>query len=138
MLGKMDTILSQQGMQNNTTTKHLRNRKVMTPKEEQKKHLIDMMRDDEELGLYEEPKQETTLEEAAVKIYPNNEYEDELYCDIGEVYREKFVEGAKWQQERMYSEEEVLDLLVGFTDSRGKDFITFKDIQEWFKQFKKK
>jgi hypothetical protein len=107
-------------------------------KEEQKQHLIDMMRDDENLGLYEEPKQETTLEEAAVKIYPNNEYEDELYCDIGEVYREKFVEGAKWQQERMYSEEEVLDLLVEFTDSRGKDFITFKDIQEWFKQFKKK
>jgi hypothetical protein len=44
----------------------------------------------------------------------------------------------KWQAERMYSEEEVLDLLVEFTDSRGKDFITFKDIQEWFKQFKKK
>jgi hypothetical protein len=37
--------------ENNTTTKHLRNRTMK--KEEQKQHLIDMMRDDENLGLYE-------------------------------------------------------------------------------------
>ena len=49
-----------------------------------------------------------------------------------------FIDGAKWKAERMYSEEEVLDLLAGFIDSRGKDFIPFKDIQEWFDQFKKK
>jgi hypothetical protein len=49
-----------------------------------------------------------------------------------------YIEGAKWQQERSYSDEEVLDLLAGFIDSRGKDFVPFKDIQEWFEQFKKK
>jgi len=38
--------------------------KIITPKEEQKQHLIDMMKYDEELGLYEESKQET-LEKAA-------------------------------------------------------------------------
>jgi hypothetical protein len=31
--------------------------KIIIPKEEQKQHLIDIMRGDEELGLYEEPKQ---------------------------------------------------------------------------------
>jgi hypothetical protein len=31
------------------------------PKEEQKQHLIDMMKGDEELGLYEESKQENTM-----------------------------------------------------------------------------
>ena len=45
----------------------------------------------------EEPKQET-LEEASNKIYPNDGFKDEIYDDIGEVFREKFIEGAKWQQ----------------------------------------
>ena len=36
--------------------------KIIIPKEEQKQRLIDMMKGDEELGLYEEPKQEITFE----------------------------------------------------------------------------
>jgi hypothetical protein len=47
-----------------------------------------------------------------------------------------FIKGAKWQQERMYSEEEVLKLLITFSDDR-----TFlkKDVAiKWFEQFKKK
>ena len=70
-----------------------------------------------------------TLEEAAKKQW-------------GNVHRTGvlgFIEGAKWQAERMYSEEEVIDLLAKFRrKNRGKDFIPFKDIQEWFEQFKKK
>ena len=42
-----------------------------------------------------------TIEEAANKIYPNDEYDNETYCDLGELYREKWLEGAKWQAERM-------------------------------------
>ena len=45
---------------------------------------------------------------------------------------------TKCQEDNKYSEEEVLDLLAGFIDSRGKDFVPFKDIQKWFEQFKKK
>ena len=41
-----------------------------------------------------------TLEEASNKIYPNDGFKDEIYADIGEVFREKFIEGAKWQQEQ--------------------------------------
>jgi hypothetical protein len=80
-----------------------------------------------------------TLEEAALRLYPKiitdpyNPSEDLL-----EEERNIFIIGGKWQAERMYSEEEVLDLLAGFIDSRGKDFVPFKDIQKWLEQFKKK
>ena len=49
-----------------------------------------------------------TLEEAAEKVYPNDGFKDEIWADIGEVFREKFIEGAKWNQEQilqfLYSE----------------------------------
>ena len=80
-------------------------------KEEQKQHLIDMIKGDEELGLYQEPKQETTLEEAAEKLYPVNNTGDMFMANRDEINnslkQEGFIAGAKWQQERMYSEEEV-------------------------------
>jgi hypothetical protein len=50
----------------------------------------------------EEPKQET-LEEAAEKHFLNS---PDAY-GINEECRNSFIEGAKWQQERSYSEEEV-------------------------------
>jgi hypothetical protein len=59
--------------------------------------------------VVEEPKQET-IEQAANTIYPNDGFKDEYYVDLGEVFREKFIEGAKWQAERMYSEEEVIEI----------------------------
>ena len=102
-------------------------------KEQQKKHLIDMMEADEELGLYDifndekrqgvkdlikehkqtdengkpitywgglaEPKQET-LEEASWKYNPLKKLD-------GEFLRHAFKEGAKWQVENMFSEEET-------------------------------
>jgi len=88
--------------------------------------------------LVEESKQET-LKEAAenyAEIYrcPATNYNE--YCKHDIISAINF--GAKWQAERMYSEEEVLDLLAKFRrENRGKDFIPFKDIQEWFEQFKK-
>ena len=81
----------------------------------------------------EEPKQET-LEEAlnrfkeehtVLNLYPSN-----ILQNIAEF-------GAKWQQERSYSEEEVLDLLcarnIEFNLYEGRD-----EVEKWFKQFKKK
>jgi RNA-splicing ligase RtcB len=51
-------------------------------------------------------------------------------------YDKGLLKGAKWQQERMYSEEEVLEILDEF-------FYDHVDAQsantkEWFEQFKKK
>ena len=89
----------------------------------------------------EKPKQET-LEEAserfAVNQYP---YLDEFEKKF---IKDDFIKGAKWQQERMYSEE---DIALAFNEGQaysvtgklvdGKEWAkTHK--KEWFEQFKKK
>lgn len=112
-------------------------------KEEQKQHLIDMMKDDEDLVLYKKEKQKTTLEEKAEEY----EYTDGIYG---------FKAGAKWQQERSYSEEDMLQAfesarefnsLDGVVDihivlSMGGDISDLQPLhftfKEWFEQFKKK
>jgi hypothetical protein len=78
----------------------------------------------------EEPKQET-LEEVAenykIKTIKSGrshrvEYTKQIKLD--------FIAGAKWQQERSYSEEDLKEAFLGVFNSR-----TF---EEWFEQFKKK
>jgi len=87
----------------------------------------------------EEPKQET-LEEAAKILYPDG-------CDgtdrSAEIYRRIFIEGAKWIAERMYSEEEVIELLTQRSKHFGTNVKPFQELLlkqdlEWFEQFKKK
>ena len=170
----------------------------MSTKEEQKQHLIDIMKADEELGLYEHGQDvghsvqveetleeaaernkldlnkievkldtllenETTeslnnwlkekrdknnnmtqqkLEEAAKELYPI-QYTGRMFMptrdELNNAYKqEAFIEGAKWQQEqdkRMYSEEEVLKLLINFSDDRT--FLKEDVATQWFEQFKK-
>jgi hypothetical protein len=81
----------------------------------------------------EEPLQET-FEEAAEKKYP---LKGELEIHFYMVRRLAFIDGAKWQQERMYSEEEVRQMF-----NRYNEIIAHRDIEEWQpwieKQFKKK
>ena len=62
--------------------------------------------------------------------------------DTDDAYSEGFENGKKHQQERSYSEEEVLNLLISKEDNtkdstkyNGVEYITPK---EWFEQFKKK
>jgi hypothetical protein len=88
----------------------------------------------------EEHKQET-LEEAA-KLYigvPIDRIIDgeERYYTSNISEYDAFIAGAKWQAERMYSEEEVLDILDKFLTSMVKGEKTGL-IDEWFEQFKKK
>jgi hypothetical protein len=73
------------------------------------------------------------LEEAA-------ENESEYLADYEdkEAYQKAFIAGAKWQQERMYSEEEVMNIIDSFIDNLQDYTPTFNSRQEWFKQFKKK
>ena len=53
-----------------------------------------------------------------------------------------FMAGAKWQQERMYSEEEVLKLLIYCKDKFGgsglEDYVYDSEVKDWFEQLKKK
>ena len=71
-----------------------------------------------------------TLEEAAERVAYDSTEENKGFPSM-----KMFVEGAKWMQERMYSEEEVLELLNKFDYS----FDAIRDtIPHWFEQFKKK
>jgi hypothetical protein len=88
----------------------------------------------------EEPKQET-LEEADLKIpskfcIPHKHYisNDDKIC-----YETGYKDGAKWQSERMYSEEVVLKLLEEYEyDLTLADNLFEGSPKQWFEQFKKK
>lgn len=81
----------------------------------------------------EEPKQ--TLEEAAINNYKEL-YEGEPLTQ--DVPINAFIDGAKWQQERMYNEEEVLVILhKRMKYTLGEDYKEETTLK-WFEQFKKK
>ena len=67
----------------------------------------------------------TELEEAAERLYPNR---DDLHL------KREFKFGAQWQQERMYSEEDLRYAFECATDLNP----SFETFSAWFKQFKKK
>ena len=63
----------------------------------------------------------------------------EGYDEIDFSTYERFIElGAKWQAERMYSEEEVFNLCREFAIFVQRNGPSYKKQQEWFEQFKKK
>lgn len=108
--------------------------KIIIPKEEPKQDLEkEMFELEQELDIpshlrwhNSKPKQET-LEEAALDY---SGYEE---------HRMDFIAGAKWQQERMYSEEDMnkySDYVLMF--SAEKTFKLPLPPKEWFEQFKKK
>jgi hypothetical protein len=77
------------------------------------------------------------LEEAARRLlynkHPYHPPQDSGY------WEDMFKEGAKWQADRMYSEEEVLNLLTAFIQKYGTKYtVNINMIYEWFEQFKKK
>ena len=76
-------------------------------------------------------KQET-LEEVA-------EREASLFYEKGSLdwnkYRQVFIEGAKWQQERMFSEEDIREAFLAGVEKESYRGLNFDD---WFEQFKKK
>jgi hypothetical protein len=74
-----------------------------------------------------------TLEEAAKRFYPPTT--TDLICSP-KLVRDAFIAGGNHMAERMYSEEEVKQILettlIEYSD------IVLADIPEWFEQFKKK
>lgn len=101
-----------------------------------------------------------TLEEAAMKMYPIKT--DPSGYDINMFSRYGFYNGAKWQAERMYSEEELQqkidahlevakDLWLSIIKEQKRMYseeevynLLYKllpdkqELEEWFEQFKKK
>jgi hypothetical protein len=155
---------------------------IIIPKEEQKQHLIDMMKSDEELGLYDEPKtkcycghttycdcgpeqhvdfinsnidefdkalklskqENCCTPEGQIKRYkdckgcskePKQETLEEAINNFKKT--DVYINEIKQKQERMYSEEEVIDLLQEMNDY-PTIFEGRIDIKEWFEQLKKK
>ena len=79
-------------------------------------------------------KRQETLEEAAEKCRSNNP--GTMQGGNNTKILNAFKNGAKWQQERSYSEEEVWKLVnkLNETLNIGSDLT----LEEWFEQFKKK
>jgi len=121
---------------------------IITPKEKQKQHLIDIMRGDEELGIYWEgveksnyimsidphDKQET-LEEAALNYSKQFlSAEDSLpQCD--------FKKGAEWQADRMYSEEDMIafmQFIISQESLGNTSSVSVITAKYYLEQFKKK
>ena len=79
-----------------------------------------------------------TLEEAAEKFRSNNP--GTMQGGNNTKILNAFKNGAKWQAERMYSEEDLISLLEFNYKKLGtlrKDY-SQKIVKEWFEQFKKK
>ena len=126
-----------------------------------KQALINMMKEDEELGLYDEPfkhKVEVLSKEEILANRSNayefidfdkqetlNEVALEFAKDHHEMYETNnfgamhfgFCWGAKWQQERSCNEEEVRDIAKQ-AFILGKDFGLIGTFNEWFETVKKK
>ena len=114
------------------------------PKEEPKQNLKEEMFDlEKEMFELEQERErgiiitnvnkQETLEEVAEKYVNSFEFG---IAHPRRVAKKSFINGAKWQKQRSYSEEEVLKLLINFSDDR-----TFlkKDVAvKWFEQIKKK
>ena len=80
-----------------------------------------------------------TLEEAAEKFRSNNP--GTMQGGNNTKILNAFKNGAKWQAERMYSEEEVGELLYNVIGEYGKHYgimIDGKMLNDLFEQFKKK
>ena len=82
--------------------------------------------------LFNREHKQETLEEASSKVAHMLGTKDSF-----EYVKMSFELGAKWQQNRSYSEEEVLELLLKMNDW-PTTFVSEEEVKEWFEQFKKK
>ena len=112
------------------------------PKEESKYTIKKEYVDDQDAYGYDvlvkkEPKQET-LEEVEIRLEKADKYSQGFKNKTEEnIAFISFLEGAKWQQERSYSEEEVVHLLKAL--QLYKLVHTERiDIEEWFEKYKNK
>jgi len=80
-------------------------------------------------------KNKETLEEASVNFAHN--YFEMHESNNYQALKLGFKEGVKWQAERSYSEEEVLDMLNNLRLDSYNHGMGRIELLEWFEQFKK-
>ena len=107
--------------------------KIIIPKEEQKelrRKLFTLIKSLEQ----EEPKEET-LEEAAEKWLNKDGFNEFNHYDT----RPSFIQGAKYQAERMYSEKDMEEYFIAYWKANVPEGIECKlSFNEWFNDIKKK
>jgi hypothetical protein len=82
-----------------------------------------------------ETSKQETLEEVAERIYPRQK-PNSYYGNIELLEQEAFEQGAKWQQERSYSEKEVIEF--GEFIFKHTLLAHAKGVKNLFEQFKNK
>ena len=93
-------------------------------KEQQKKHLIEMMQQDEELGLYEEIKENMTLKEKFKERLYNQSQDDSECLRIRFENIDKVID----------SQEKIADdFAIGFAEWLDSDFYQGDDVNEYHK-----
>jgi len=104
--------------------------KIIIPQEESNPfELPKVLPDDVFYQSLEEPKQETLENEA--ELFAKKRHELDPVYSMGLYYG--YIEGAKRQSEKTFSEEEVLQLLLRLQQTESYD-----NLHDWFEQFKKK
>jgi hypothetical protein len=121
-----------------------------------REHLIankeEVVKDLEQMREWSNTNKQETLEEAAIKYATNHG----MMAYVFPEKRESFIDGAKWQAERMYSEEDMFEFSQWishedwvYLPSKGywvneeqeelEQKLSSKEIlNQWFEQFKKK
>lgn len=109
-------------------------------KEEQKKHIIEMMQKDEKLGLYDE-----TLEQAANRILSNRVEALSFYMQKDTFYfyksliKDFAIDVAKWQAKEMYCKKSVNEMFDTLKRNSVNNSAIITDIDlfidSWKKQF---
>jgi len=105
--------------------------KIIIPKEEPKQETVGRQFHKTADMVISVVRNKETLEEAA-ENYVRNEPDATLKL----ISKYSFKDGAEWMQERMYSEEEVLELILKSKIETSN--LYYEDMKEWFEQFKKK
>ncbi len=73
------------------------------------------------------------MKNETLKEYAKKRADEVFDIDIDEL-RQLVIDGAKWQAKKMYSEEEVRHIV---SEALQSALVTV-DLEQWFKQFKKK
>ena len=82
----------------------------------------------------------TELEEAAKK-YANKKGDIPTTKLEDAIFKQGFIDGAKWQQQQMYSEEDLLNFgaFVRIEDKKEKRLFLIQDYyKKWLEKFKQK
>ena len=130
-------------MKKNTIYESLKEYLKNTPKEKVIEDWNEFQHLDEEgitVKEFLENQKQETIEESAEK-YANKKGDIPTTKLEDAIFRQGFIDGAKWQQQQMYSEEDLLNFgaFVRIEDKKEKRLFLIQDYyKKWLEKFKQK